>query len=175
MASFVDRMIGAAKLDAATFEEIEADKTALGQAIAVVAFSSAASSVGTGHFNPLTLALWTFVSLGLWFLWAWVTFLVGTKLLPEPETKSNLAEMFRVMGFSSVPGILGLGQLIPFLGPLVGLVSLLWQLAAMVVAVRQSLDYKSTARAVGVVAVGFLIYLMGISLFLPFLVRSTMV
>ena len=40
----------------------------------------------------------------------------------------------------------------------------IWQLVAMVVAVRQALDYESTWRAVGVVVVGFvpLVFLTGI-------------
>jgi hypothetical protein len=32
-----------------------------------------------------------------------------------------------------------------------------WQFAAMVIAVRQALDYSSTWRALGVVAIGFVV------------------
>jgi hypothetical protein len=35
-----------------------------------------------------------------------------------------------------------------------------WQLAAMVVAVRQALDYKSTGRAVAVCVIGWVFYLL---------------
>jgi len=36
----------------------------------------------------------------------------------------------------------------------------LWQMVAMIIAVRQALDFTSTWRAVGVVAVAFLPYLI---------------
>ena len=43
MASFTDRMIRAAKLDAALYEEVEADKAAMGQAMGVFIPSSVAA------------------------------------------------------------------------------------------------------------------------------------
>jgi hypothetical protein len=40
---------------------------------------------------------------------------------------------------------------------LVAIVASLWMLAAMVVAVRQALDYESTGRAITVCAIGFVV------------------
>ena len=79
-----------------------------------------------------------------WFLWAVVTWLVGTKLLPEPGTSADLGQMLRTIGFSAAPGLLNVLGIIPLVGLVVWLVAAIWQLVAMVVAVRQALDYTST-------------------------------
>jgi len=46
MASFTRRMIGAAKLDVHTYEEVAADTTALPQAVGVVILSIVATGIG---------------------------------------------------------------------------------------------------------------------------------
>ena len=93
-----------------------------------------------------------------WFLWAGVTYLVGTRLLPGPQTQADFGQLLRTLGFSASPGVFQIFGIIPVIGAVIGLAASLWQLAAMVVAVRQALDYESTGRAVLVCVVGFLIY-----------------
>jgi hypothetical protein len=95
-----------------------------------------------------------------WFLWAVVTWLVGTKLLPEAATSADLGQMLRTIGFSAAPGLLNVLGIIPLLGLLVSFVAALWQLVAMVVAVRQALDYRSTGRAVLVCLIGWVFYMI---------------
>ena len=51
MASFLQRMVWAAKLDVNIYEEVEADKSATGQALAVVVLSSIAGGVGAAAFK----------------------------------------------------------------------------------------------------------------------------
>jgi len=58
-------------------------------------------------------------------------------------------------GFQS-PGILKVVGFIPVVGPLVFAIASIWQLVAMVIAIRQALDFTSTWRAVGVAVVGFI-------------------
>jgi len=43
---------------------------------------------------------------------------------------------------------------------LIFLISSLWMLVAMVIAVRQALDYNSTLRAVGVCVIGYVIQIV---------------
>ena len=158
MASFTDRMIGAAKLDVATYEEVEADQEAIGQAMAVVVFSSLAAGIGSLGFLGLGgLFSMTIAALIGWLVWAGLTYWIGTKLLPEPQTKADVGELLRTIGFASSPGILRILGFIPLLGWLVSIAASIWVLVAMVVAVRQALDYKSTGRAVVVCLIGFVI------------------
>lgn len=159
MTSFKDRMIGAAKLDADIYEEVEADKTAMGQAMGVVVLSSVAAgigSIGSGGFG-LGIMVAIILSLITWYVWAYITYLVGTKLLPEPQTKADHGELLRTIGFSSSPGLIRVFGIIPGLTNVVYLIASVWMLIAMVIAVRQALDYQSTLRAVGVCAIGWII------------------
>ncbi|TDI65586.1 MAG: hypothetical protein E2O89_02450 [Alphaproteobacteria bacterium] len=159
MTSFKDRMIGAAKLDADIYEEVEADKTAMGQAMGVVVLSSLAAgigSIGRGGFG-LDIMVTIILSLITWYVWAYITYLVGTKLLPEPQTKADHGELLRTIGFSSSPGLIRVFGIIPGLTNAVYLIASIWMLVAMIIAVRQALDYQSTLRAVGVCAIGWII------------------
>jgi hypothetical protein len=161
MRSFTERMIGAARLDAEIYEEVEADKTALGQALGVVVLSSVAAGIGTiGEGGVLGLVVGTFGALIGWFIWAGITFVVGTKMLPEPQTQSDMGELLRTIGFSATPGLLRVFAIIPYLGALISFAAGIWMLVAMVVAVRQALDYNSTGRAVGVCLIGFVVYMI---------------
>lgn len=161
MASFGERLIGAAKLDVGIYEEVEADTTATGQAMAVVALSSVAAGVASLRTGGMMGLIGTTVAALLgWFVWAGLTYFIGTKLLPEPQTKADMGELLRTIGFSSSPGILRIFGIIPMVGPLVGLVASIWMLVAFIVAVRQALDYQSTGRAVAVCLIGFVVYLI---------------
>ncbi|UCD80202.1 MAG: YIP1 family protein [Desulfobacterales bacterium] len=158
MASFTQRMIRAAKLDVNLYEEVEADKNAMGQAMGVVILSSIAAGVGTiGTTGLKGLVLGTITALVAWFFWAFLTYFIGTRLLPEPQTKADYGELLRTIGFSSSPGLLRILGIIPMLAVIVNFVVGIWMLVAMVIAVRQALDYKSTWRAVGVCIIGWIV------------------
>ena len=157
MTSFQDRIIRAAKLDVHLYEEVEADKGAMGQAMAVVILSSIAGGIGTPAGLGLGgILIGTIAALVAWYIWAFLTYLIGTKLLPEPQTKADVGELLRTIGFSSSPGLIRVLGIIPFLRGLVFLIAGVWMLVAMVIAVRQALDYQSTWRAVGVCIIGWI-------------------
>ena len=161
MASLGTRMIGAARLDAGTYEEVEADSGATGQATLVVVLSSLCIAIGAQLYSGVGGVLGVLVfRLVAWWIWAVVTWLVGTRLLPGPATQADVGQLLRTLGFASAPGIAGILGVVPGLQGVVPMVVSLWMLAAMVVAVRQALDYDSTGRAVAVVVVGFLAYLL---------------
>jgi hypothetical protein len=158
VANLTDRMTRAAKLDIHLYEEVEADKQAMGQAMTVVILSSVAAGVGAISGVGVSGLFWgTFAALAGWFIWAFLTYFIGTRILPEPQTRSNMGELLRTTGFSSSPGVLRVLGVVPGLGSLVFFVVAVWMLVAMVIAVRQALDYKSTARAVGVCVLGWIV------------------
>ena len=166
MASLTDRMMRAAKLDASLYEEVEADKEAMGQAMTVVILSSAAAGIGTiGAIGLKGLILGTIAALVGWFIWAYLTYAIGTKLLAEPQTKADYGELLRTIGFSSSPGVLRIFGIIPMLGNILNFICGIWMLVAMVIAVRQALDYKSTWRAVGVCFIGWIVQIVIFAVF----------
>jgi len=102
--SFENRIIRAIKLDSNLYEEVEADKGALWQAMTVVVLSSIAAGIGlykTGGFSGIITG--TMASLISWYVWAYLTYFIGTKFLPEPQTQADLGELLRTIGFSSSP------------------------------------------------------------------------
>ncbi len=158
MASLTDRMLRAARLDANLYEEVEADTGAMGQATTVVILASLAGGIGTWTENGVGgLILGTIVSLLGWYIWAFLTYYIGTKWLPEPTTQADTGQMLRTLGFASAPGVIRIAGIIPGLGLLVLIVAPIWMLCAMVVAVRQALDYTSTGRAIAVCLIGFVV------------------
>ena len=164
MADFKDRIIRAAKLDVNLYEEVEADENALGQAVVVVVLSSIAAGIGSigivgFSFGGIFIGtiIGTIGALFGWVVWAYLTYFIGTKLLPEPQTRADPGELLRTIGFASSPGIIRVLAVIPWLTGIVFWVAGIWMLAAFVIAVRQALDYKSTLRAVGVCVIGWFI------------------
>ena len=158
MNNFLDRMVRAAKLDVNLYEEVEADSGSMRQAMGVVVLSSIAAGIGSIATSGLSgIFMGTIAALVGWYIWAYLTYFIGTKFLPEPQTSADLGELLRTIGFSSSPGLIRILGIIPGVGWVVFLVASIWMLVAMVIAVRQALDYESTLRAVGVCVIGWII------------------
>ena len=156
--SFLQRVIGAVSLDAAIYEEVEADRGATGQALAVVVLSSVAAGIGARGLGGTTapnIALIAVIALLAWAAWALLTFQIGARLLPEPQTKVDVGELLRTIGFAATPGMLRVFGVLPGVTIPAFAISAVWMLAAMIVAVRQALDYTSTGRAIAVCALGW--------------------
>jgi hypothetical protein len=151
-------MIRAAKLDAQLYEEVEADRGAMREAMTVVVLSAVAAGIGNfANEGVLGIIGGTIGALVGWYIWAFLTYFIGTRLLPEPDTKADHGELLRTIGFSSAPGLIRVFGIIPGLTTFVFAVAGGWMLVAMVIAVRQALDYKSTWRAIGVCVIGFVV------------------
>lgn len=163
MQSFTQRMIGAAKLHPPTYEEVEHDGSATGQAALVVVLAALAAGIGAmgamgGSIGFLLLN--AVAALLGWLIWAALIWAIGTKLLPEAQTEADIGQLLRTLGFAATPGLLRVFGIIPVLGSIIWVVASLWMLATTVIAVRQALDYTSTLRAVGVCAIGWLAQLL---------------
>ena len=84
-----------------------------------------------------------------------LTFEVGVRVLPGARTHADVGELLRTIGFAAVPGLLLAFGALPGLAVPIFAMASLWMLAAMIVAVRQALDYTSTARAIAVSVFGW--------------------
>ena len=168
MGTIWERMFRAAKLDAELYEEVEADRGATLQAMTVVVVASVAAGIGSlGSGSPLGIVTGTLVALIGWLIWAFITYFVGTRLLPEPDTKADYGELLRTIGFASAPGVIRVLGIVPGLAGILFLIAGIWMLVAMVIAVRQALDYTSTLRAIGVCVIGWLVQVVIIMLAAP--------
>jgi hypothetical protein len=142
-------MIGAMQADVKTFEEIEADPNAMTQAITVIVIAAVAALIGNFFRSGISGGIAGLVgSLVGYALFSFLVFIIGTKVMPEPSTKTDFNEAFRTIGFAASPGVFNILAIVPFLGPLISLVIGLWSLVIGVIAVRQVLDYSNTGRAI---------------------------
>ena len=154
--SITDRMMGAATLDVATYEEVEADVSATGQAATVVALAAVAAAIGAiGEGGRGIIGMLIATLLG-WAVWSWLTYFIGTRFFGGTATWGELA---RTIGFAQTPRILLVLAILPVLGGLVNLVVAVWVLITGVVAIRQALDV-TTGKAVIVAVIGWLVAIL---------------
>lgn len=156
MGLYLYRLMGAATLDASMYEGVEADHRTNLQATVTVLLASVAAGLGAGGrfgLHPGTMVALSVLALITWVAWALLIFHVGTRVLPGPETRVTLGELLRTTGFAAAPGLLQVFALLPGLSGPVFIVTWLWMLATMVVAVEHALDYDSPWRAIAVCVV----------------------
>jgi hypothetical protein len=165
----VNRMLRVAKLDVATFEEIEADVTATQQALTVVVLAAIASGIGAIESDGVAGLVMAPVGAVLgWLLFCYVAWFVGTKWLPGKETEATVGELRRTVGFAQVPGLLAVFGVVPLLGGLLGFVGAIWGLITAIIALRVALEV-STGRAIAIGLIAAIISGLAIALlFLPF-------
>ena len=150
--SIVDRMIGAARLDVNTYEEVESDYNATGQAALVVTMVAIASAIGGLDEGGRGIISGVLVAIVGWLLWSGIAYLIGDKVFGGTAT---WGELLRTIGFAQSPGILLVLGIIPVLGGVVGLVVGIWMLIAGIIAIRQALDF-STGRAILTAVLGWI-------------------
>ena len=156
----INRIMGVFRLDSQTFEDIEHDSSATTQAAIIVAIVALLQGIGTGtgtaiaggnfFLSFISTIVWAFVG---WFLWAGVTYFVGTTFFGG---RATIAEMLRVIGFAQAPLLLGI---IPCVGTVIGGI---WALIAGFIAVRQGLDLDDdNVKAFLTIFIGFIVYAIG--------------
>jgi hypothetical protein len=156
--TFGDRVVGAMKLDPNTFEDVERDPTAIGQSVGVIVLAAVAAGIGNVFRGGLTgIVYGACLSVIGFLVWSLIVWVIGTKVMPEPATKADYAETFRVLGFSAAPGLASVITIIPILGYLLMLLIWLWQIAAMIIAVKAVLDYSTLGKAIIVVVIGWVV------------------
>ena len=159
MATFQQRVLGAIRLDAATFEDVEHDHSATVQAAVVVLVASLTTSVSWyfGIAAPGWILRGAINALLAWAIGALVLWQIGTRLLPGRNTEADLGQLLRCLGFAQAPGVLGLLAVVPVIGIFAPFVASVWVIGASFVAVRQALDYDNTFRAIMVCLLAWIV------------------
>lgn len=143
----------------------------------VIVIAGLASLIGNiwrlGAFAGLMALVANLIGYALWTV---LIVLIGTKVMPEPTTKADFNEAFRVIGFTASPGVFNVLAIIPFLGPLVSFAVWIWMIVVGVVAVREVLDYSNTGRAIIVCLIAAVACWIVVSmLLLPVMVGSAVI
>src|SRR6185295_9439153 len=156
MGLYIYRLEGAALLDGAMYEGIESDRAVSLQAAATVVLSSLATGIGSTSWfgwHSLGIATVTGVALVMWVAWAALMFQIGTRVLPEPATRTDLGELLRTTGFAAAPGLLQVLAILPRMAVPIFVVTGVWMFVAMIIAIKHALDFQSTWRALAVCAI----------------------
>jgi hypothetical protein len=165
MATMIERMMRAAKLDVDLYNEVERDTSLNQEALTVVILASVAGGIGSliggiiqGSIGIALLGLVVTVILEVvnYFIWAWITYFVGTNLF---QGTADFGEMRRTLGYAYAPRILSILSFIPCVGPFIALAGGIWSLVAGVIAVREGLDFD-TGKAVITVIIGWVVTLI---------------
>ena len=140
----------------------------MGQAMGVVVVSSLAAGIGSISTGGRRLILVTIAALVDGISGRISLILSAPDFCPKRKQRPITGELLRTIGFSSSPGLIRILGIIPGFTNLVFSVAGIWMLIAMVIAVRQALDYTSTLRAVGVCLIGWIIQSILVGLLLLF-------
>jgi len=152
---FLNRLLRSMKIDPEVFNEVQKDKKATFSAAIVVILSSTAAGIGATSLGAGNFILAPLFSLISWFLWAYIVYFVGVKLFPDLKTKTTQFALLRAIGFSSAPGIIRIFGFNESLMTVTFIGSAFWMLACMIVAVKETLNYKSLWKALGVVIISW--------------------
>jgi hypothetical protein len=164
-AAMFNRMIRAAKLEVAFYNEVEADTSLNQEALMVVILVSVAAGIGSflqvlfqGNIGGAILGLILAAVLGVvgYYIWAYITYFVGTNVF---KGTADVGELLRTLGYASAPKLLSILVFIPCVGALASLAGAIWSLVAGVIAVREALDFDTT-KAVVTVIIGWVIILI---------------
>ena len=158
--TWIERMKGAAFLHMDTYEEVEADQTATGQAAGVVALVAVAQAIGGASAGGAGILSGAISALLGWLLWAGITYLIGAKLFGGTAT---WGELLRTIGFAQTPGVLHVLGIIPVLGGFIRFGVAMWVLIAGIIAIRQALDV-STGKAILTAVLGWLVIVLPLAL-----------
>ena len=154
---FINRIFRSIKIDPEVFNEIKKDKRATLSAAIVVILSSTAAGIGATALGGNNLILAPIYSLISWFIWAYIVYFVGVKLFPDSKTKTTHTALLRSIGFSCAPGIIRIFGFNEDLMAVTFIGSAFWMLACMIVAVKQTLNYKSLWKALVVVIIAWFV------------------
>ena len=154
---FLNRIFRSVKIDPEVFNEVQKDKNATISAAIVVILSSSAAGIGAASLGASNFLLAPVFSLISWFVWAYIVYFVGVKLFPETKTKTTQFALLRAIGYSSAPGIIRVFGFNEELMTVTFIGSAFWMLACMVVAVKETLNYKSLWKALGVVIISWFV------------------
>ena len=165
MTTFIRRVLGVLGLDATTFEEVEADRTATRSAMLVVILASIGAGIGNAGIGTAAapaIVYGTAASLLAWATWAALIYYLGTRVMPEATTRADLGQVLRTLGFAAAPGMFRAFEVFGGTRWIVLPIASVWMVVAMTIGVRQALDYTTTSRAVALAVLGWVV-LVGVA------------
>jgi hypothetical protein len=165
-----NRVIGTLLLNRDTISRIDADQTAMPQAIGVVLVAGIANGIGVALTEPvgyLDLVTATLGNLVAWILFATIAYAVGVGIMhgDSTEAQTEMSGVLRTIGFAQAPNVLGVAVVIGSLGQLISFLGLMWVLVCGIAALGVSLRV-STGRAIAIGLIAGIVTLLVVGILL---------
>ena len=158
MAILWNRMVRAAKLDVAFYREMVEDPKSINYSRWVVVLYGMAAAMGTfGKSGALAVNTSVLTIIFGWYVWAFFTYFIGTRLLAEADTPRDRKAVMRAMGYAAAPGIARLIGFVPGLETVALIGGSIWMVVAGTIAAKEALQYRSMIRSAGIVIVCWLL------------------
>jgi hypothetical protein len=161
MRLYFKRFFQAARLDVSLYQEVVADPRLLNQAwITVLLYAMLAAWGSFGRAGAVGSNIGMISALIGWYIWAFSSYFIATRMLRGGSAEPQRAErkaVIRSMGFACAPGVIQILGIIPSLGIAVLLLSSIWMMVAATIAIKEALNFESTARAAGACIIGWII------------------
>ena len=92
-----------------------------------------------------------------WFIWAILIYVLGVKIFPDKQTKVSFKKVLTAVGFAHAPGLLRFFAVTPELMIPIIFITQFWIFAALIISIRQILNFKSNLKSFGIIFLSFLI------------------
>ena len=92
-----------------------------------------------------------------WFIWAILIYVLGVKIFPDKQTNVSCKKVLTPVGFAHAPGLLRFFAVTPELMIPIIFITQFWIFAALIISIRQILNFKSNLKSFGIIFLSFLI------------------
>jgi len=141
--SLMDRLLGAALLEAEVYQEVALVPTTRRHIALIVIISAIAAGLGSLGGGIVGFLAAASVGLAGWGLYVFVSYWMATERFGVGRSHANWGATWRALGLASSPRVFLIFAFVPEVGLLVGLAVHAWVLITTVFAVRVTLDMEA--------------------------------
>lgn len=116
-----------------------------------------AGAVAANTIVKTAIGLSGLTAIFTWLVWGLFIYVIGVKLFPDKEAKVPFKKVLISVGYAHSPGILRFFAVTPDLLIPIIFITQFWIFAGLIIATKQTLNFKSNFKAFGVVILSFLI------------------
>ena len=98
-----------------------------------------------------------FANIFPWLIWTFLIYVIGVKIFPETKTSADFKKILITVGYAQAPCLFRFFTYIPEIIVPIILLTEIWFLVSLIVGVREILNYNSSIKSTGVVALTLLI------------------
>ena len=158
LAEFLNIIFKSLKLDRSLYRENRYfGEAAIYFAGLIMILDGVAGAVAANSLVQTSIGMSGLTAILTWFIWSIFIYVIGVKIFPDKETKTEYKKILIAVGYAHAPGLIRFFGVTPELSLPVILLTQLWIFASLIVSTKQVLNIKSNFKAFGVVFLSFLI------------------